>query len=138
MAENKSEIKPFLFKKYIYCVCVKYRFSQWLFIVFRGESNWGGGGGINPQIIHYSSKLYCALACGAVGERLFRAEQKPMGDTKVRYNQENSLQLADLFLVWMSNYVKKRIALLVFRADSFSYHQPGYRWFFFTSKMVSA
>lgn len=22
MAENKSEIKPFLFKKYIYCVCV--------------------------------------------------------------------------------------------------------------------
>lgn len=33
-------------------------------IFFRGEINKNK---VNPQIIHYSSKLYCAVACGAVG-----------------------------------------------------------------------
>lgn len=80
MAENKSEIKPFLFKKYIYvCECDEYRFSQWPFIfsereIKREEKNIY----INLLIIHYSSELYCALACGGVGE-VFE-QSKPNGN----------------------------------------------------------
>lgn len=55
------------------------------------------GGKMNPQIIHDSSKLYCALACDGVREGF--KQSKPDGNKKVLYNHEDSLQLVNLFLV---------------------------------------
>lgn len=65
-AENKFEIKHFFFKKCIYCVYVKYRWSPSLLILSERKIN-RKDKIKNPQIIHYSSQLFCALACGVVG-----------------------------------------------------------------------
>lgn len=64
---------------YLRCVCVLNTDLVSDYSSFwRGEINWKKIK-INPQIIHYSSKLYCALACGAVGWRFFLGRANPLG-----------------------------------------------------------
>lgn len=89
MAENKSEIKPFLFKKYIYCV-LKTDLVRDYSSFQRGKST---SENKSTRRSHTVAANCCALACGAGGG----------GDKKVLYNHENSSQQADLFLVYMSD-----------------------------------
>lgn len=121
-AENKSEIKPFIFKKYIYCVLIK------LFIVSRREIHW------KQKKNHRSNTI--AAKCIVLWLVVLRGGRETWWDKKVLYNHENSLQLADLFLAWMSNWrpreeykqpynVLESISCMFF----FSYDQTGNRCF---------